>query len=117
MYFNHSFEKALLPAVVGGAINLATTGTSADLTAGQTGFYDYDTNAVITSGSIFKKFYIATGSYYSADKISVFNGGYQESVKTKMINPALVTDFWKIEGKLYPEPDHITWLGPCRYRW
>ena len=92
-YFNHAFKKAFLPAVDGGALVLANSGSTADLTAGQLGLFDAKTFQAITSVSA-KPFILAQGSYFTNDKIGPFHGGYKESVKSKVINPKYISKVW-----------------------
>ena len=90
MYFNHAFQKSFLP--VSGNITLRTTGTTADLTAGELGFFDSKTHAALAAG-VATPFVLAQGSWFknTSDKIGPFHGGYQESVKSKVINPKYIT--------------------------
>ena len=92
-YFNHAFKKSFLPAVTGGALPLASSGSTADLTAGQLGLFDAKTFQAITTVSS-KPFIIAQGSYFTSDKIGPFHGGYKESIKSKVINPKYITKVW-----------------------
>jgi hypothetical protein len=93
MYFNHAFRKTFLIADNGTVISQATTGTTASLTAGQIGLFDAKTYAAIPSPGTNsgKPFIIAQGSYFTSDNISPYLGGYQESVKSKVINPKYIT--------------------------
>ena len=93
MYFPSAFEKMFLSNGT-----LATTGTSANLTAGQLGLYDFKNNSVVSaapSAGTNQVVYLAQGSFHTTDKIGPFAGGYQESVKSKGINPRYVTKFFK----------------------
>ncbi len=89
MYFNHAFRKSFLGTQVEGDLAVRTTGTTADLTAGQLGLFDASTYQAVTSTG--KPFILAQGSYYTNDKIGPYHGGYQESVKSKIINPKYIT--------------------------
>jgi hypothetical protein len=92
-YFNHAFCKSFL------VDSLATTAVDTqDLTAGQIGVAQGDWSAVsptvIPAAALQKNlFYIAQGSFMPKDKVGT-HGGYQESVKTKGINPRYVTRLW-----------------------
>lgn len=107
MYFNHAFRKTLLaaPTTSGGAalLTTTTTTTTGNLLAGQLGIYDknYGYLAVSTAGTSIP-FYIVQGSYYKnsgySDKIGS-HGGYQESVKSKMINPKYISRIFWIAAK------------------
>lgn len=108
MYFPNAFKKSYIGAVVlagSPAVNtlsLASSGTTANLTAGQIGVYNPKTFAVITSapsaGTI-QPFLLVQGSYYTVDKISPTLGGYQESVKSKSINPKYVSKFFTVAAE------------------
>lgn len=78
-----------------------TTGTSANLTAGQFGLYDKNTHAVVTAGNAASHpyAYIATGSYYTTDNLgSTPYLGMKESVKTPGINAKYVSRFYKMSA-------------------
>jgi hypothetical protein len=92
MNFPNAFKKVFVSDGT-----LAGAGTSADLTAGKIGFYDYKTNAVVTAapGSGNQVVYLAQGSYHTNDKVGPFHGGYKESIKSKGINPKYVSRFFK----------------------
>lgn len=92
-YFNHAFCKSfLVDSLATGAVD------TQDLTAGQIGVAQGDWTAVtptaIPAASLPKNlFYIVQGSFMPKDKVGT-HGGYQESVKTKGINPRYVTRLW-----------------------
>jgi len=88
MYFNHAFRKAFLGKADGGDLDVRTSGTTADLTAGQIGLFDAKTFQAVTSSG--KPFILAQGSYFTNDKIGPVHGGYTESVKSKVINPKYI---------------------------
>lgn len=90
MYFPHAFRKSFLPVPQTGAISLVTSGTTANLTAGQIGMFNSKTFAAL-SGSGTTPFIIAQGSYFVNDKIGPVHGGYKESVKSKEINPKYIS--------------------------
>ncbi len=100
-YFPHAYQKMLVAKdgnSASGFIAAAST-ASAALTAGQLAVIDAKTNASIalstsTTAVSNPLVYIAQGSYYAADKLGPFHGGYQESVKTKGINPKFVSAFY-----------------------
>ena len=92
-YFNHAFCKSFL---VDSVVNL-TGQTTSDLTAGQLGVVDGSwvgqNPAALSTTPANNLFYIAQGSFMPNDKIGT-HGGYQESVKSKGINPRYVTRLW-----------------------
>lgn len=94
MYFNHAFRKEFLPA----STTLRTTGTTADLTAGEIGFFNSKTFAALAAAGA-TPFIVAQGSYFVNDKIGPFHGGYKESVKSKEINPKYISRVIKVEAK------------------
>lgn len=93
MYFPNAFRKSFLPA----STTLASSGTTAALTAGQLGFFDAKTYAVATASAA--PFILAQGSYFTNDKIGPVHGGYQESVKSKVINPKYISRVMKVSAK------------------
>lgn len=94
MYFPNAFRKDFLPA----STTLRTTGSTADLTAGQIGFFNAKTHAALATGSV-TPFILAQGSYFASDKIGPVHGGYKESVKSKVINPKYVSRVIKVGAK------------------
>jgi len=93
MYFPHAFRKSFLPA----STTLASSGSTADLTAGQIGFFDAKTFQAVTAQAA--PFILAQGSYFTSDKIGPVHGGYKESLKSKAINPKYVSRVIKVTGK------------------
>lgn len=93
MYFPHAFRKSFLPA----STTLASSGSTADLTAGQIGFFDAKTFQAVTAQAA--PFILAEGSRFASDKIGPVHGGYKESKKSKAINPKYVSRVIKVAGK------------------
>ncbi len=96
MYFNHAFRKSFLAATDGSVIDQLTSGSTNDLDPGQIGLFDANTyQAINPSGpnptNSGKPFILAQGSYFTKDKIGPYHGGYQESVKSKVINPKYIS--------------------------
>lgn len=89
MYFNHAFRKSFLGKTNAGSLDVRTSGGTEDLTAGQIGLFDAKTFQAVTSTG--KPFILAQGSYFTNDKIGPVHGGYQESVKSKVINPKYIS--------------------------
>jgi len=94
-YFNHAFNKTF---IADSTLAVAGTATSA-LTDGQLALVSDGTWASVAlpgapaAGSLG---YIVQGSFYSKDTIgnNPGHGGYQESVKSKGINPRYITRLW-----------------------
>lgn len=95
MYFPNAFRKSFLPA----NLTLAAAGTTADLTAGQIGFFDAKTYSALGTMASQAPFIIAQGSYFATDKIGPVHGGYKESVKSKVINPKYISRLIKVESQ------------------
>lgn len=95
MYFPHAFRKSFLPVPVNGAVALASSGSTANLTAGQIGVFNSKTFAALSSPST-TPFIIAQGSYFTNDKIGPVHGGYKESLKSKEINPKYISRVIKV---------------------
>jgi hypothetical protein len=99
-YFNHAFNKVFVGT--GGLAGTAGTATTA-LTAGQFTFVD-PTTWVVPAGGIVNgttlscPLVLVAKSIYANDKIGPFHGGYQESVKSKIINPKYISAFYKVDN-------------------
>jgi hypothetical protein len=102
-YFNHSFQKAFVGT--GGYVEDGAGTTTADLAAGSTptfGFFNQsfqgvDLGSIVSSGDCCPLF-LASASFRENDKIGPFHGGYQESNKSKLINPKYVTKFYRVDN-------------------
>lgn len=97
-YFPHAFQKML----VGTAGFNSTAGATTTLTAGQIGVINAATNQIqnLAGTPTYAEtplVYLAQGSFHSTDKIGPFHGGYQETVKSKGINPKYVSAFYVTE--------------------
>ena len=119
-YFSHAFNKAFVGtkptqgstgttnAVNVGMLNQAGIPTSAlknaaapnGLGVGTYGFFNKTTYLSVTAASAEvttgQSLILAGASLMGDDKIGPFHGGYQESNKSKYINPKLVTNFYKM---------------------
>lgn len=96
MYFNHAFKKSFLlgdNGVLADTLALLPSGNpTSDLVAGQLGLFNAKTYQSFTSvPATNTPFLLAQGSYFTNDKIGPYHGGYQESVKSKVINPKYIT--------------------------
>jgi hypothetical protein len=98
MYFSHAFKKSWLGKDASGNLSFLGSGATViktnSLTAGQIGMFSATTGLLLTTGTA-APFILAQGSYYTNDKISPALGGYQESVKSKVINPKYVSRVFK----------------------
>ena len=90
MYFPNAFRKSFLPV----STTLASSGSTAALTAGQIGFFDAKTFQVVSAQAA--PFILAEGSRFASDKIGPVHGGYKESKKSKAINPKYISRLIKV---------------------
>ena len=97
-YFNHAFNKVFIGT--DSFQNTATT-TTDEFAKGEFGFVDPKTWAVPANvdatSDVTCPLVLVSGSIYQNDKIGPFHGGYKESVKSKIINPKYVTDFYRVD--------------------
>jgi hypothetical protein len=95
-YFPNAFKKVFI------ADTLVTTGGTEDLTAGDFGFFDSKTWTAVPVGEATSadhpEVVLAAGSYHTVDKIGT-HGGYQESIKSQVINPHHIHRVWKVFGR------------------
>lgn len=96
MYFNHAYRKSFLGTDANrtpGILDQAVTGSTSALDAGEIGLFDAQTYTAFANENGGKPFILAQGSYFTTDIIggNRFLGGYQESVKSKVINPKYIT--------------------------
>jgi hypothetical protein len=77
--------------------SISTTATTAT-TDGYIGWFDPKTNEslIVGSGSACCNAYLAGSAIYSSDKIGPLTGGYQETNKSKMVNPKYVSRFYEV---------------------
>ena len=112
-YFPHAFKKML---VATGAEPFPSDTTASGipattlaLTAGQVGVVDAQTHLPVdlsvapTYGATgaaneHSQVYVAQGSFYANDRIGPHHGGYQETVKTKGINPKYISEFYRVDS-------------------
>ena len=109
-YFNHSFQKNFV--ATGSYVNdglvdptLSTTDLAFTIALGADfGFFDPNTYIAADGSAIPTTFaqgcplILASAGFYSNDKIGPFHGGYQESNKSKTINPKYVTKFYRVDS-------------------
>jgi hypothetical protein len=65
--------------------------------SGYFGFFDPKTNLSIGAPGNCCPLYLAGSAIYSNDKIGPFHGGYQETNKSKIINPRYVSRFYSVD--------------------
>lgn len=100
-YFNHAFQKAFVGTSGFTALGTGKLGTTGNiLETGQFAFVDPNTWLVksTTFSGEACPLILAAGSLYQNDKIGPFHGGYQESNKSKIINPKYVSKFYRIDS-------------------
>jgi len=123
-YFNHAFRKTFVGATLnggGGYTDLAEgrLGTTGNIfPGGSFGFVNPRTwNIVPTTYNATTigccNLILAAGSIYQNDKIGPFHGGYQESNKSKEINPKYVSKFYRVDPCL-PQ-NNVIHLGNTAY--
>jgi hypothetical protein len=125
-YFNHAFQKCFLgtgltrnatgdpgtinpgaetpdnPYSVGGFLTTSGSPTSALAATGPGyfGFYGKDTYTLVAEGDLTPDeccpLVLAAASLKANDKQGPFHGGYQESNKSKYINPKLITQYYRV---------------------
>lgn len=108
MYFNHAFRKSFLPYVDGQGIltldtnsahNTSALNANIPATPGLIGAFSPDGTAGQAASA--KPFILAQGSYFTNDIVggNRFLGGYQETVKSKVINPKYISRVMKINSQ------------------
>lgn len=95
-YFPHAYKKVFIASSV---LDEPTNETSADLTAGQVALLDKSFSVIDpTTAAAGGLYYLAQGSFHTVDKLGPFHGGYQESVKSKGINPKFISKMWTVDA-------------------
>ena len=101
-YFNHAFSKCFVGTTGFTSLASGMLGTTGNiLQTGEFAFVDpktWDVFPVDSPPENCCPIVLASGSLYSSDKNGPFHGGYQESNKSKMINPKYVNRFYKVEA-------------------
>jgi len=100
-YFNHAFQKAFVGTDGFTALGGGVLGTAGNiLSTGQFAFVDPKTWTVkpTTFSGEACPLVLAAGSLYQNDKIGPFHGGYQESNKSKTINPKYISRFYRVDS-------------------
>lgn len=110
MYFNHAFNKVFWGGT--GFVSTASTATSA-LVKGEFTFVDPSTwespGTLDDTTTLQCPLVLASASIYQNDKIGPFHGGYQETNKSKIINPKFVHKFYRVDP--CPPQQHTISVG------
>ena len=77
-------------------ISQAVEAGNSPYVSGYIGYFDPKTNLSIAAPSQCCPLYLAGSAIYTNDKIGKFHGGYQETNKSKAINPRYVTRFYSV---------------------
>jgi hypothetical protein len=77
-------------------ISQAVEDANSAYVSGYIGYFDPKTNLSIDAPDNCCPVYLAGSAIYSNDKIGKFHGGYQETNKSKAINPRYVTRFYSV---------------------
>lgn len=132
-YFNHAFQKMFLgtspslgPAIDNGFVwddnGLPTSSLYAAYGVGAYAFADQSGvdgdpwdivdvgNDAVTGG---KPLTLVASALYQHDKVGKFHGGYQETTKSKMINPKYISRFYRVDP-CTPQ-QHILHVGVTPY--
>ena len=101
-YFPHAYQK-LLVATNGFYTTAGNNGTA--VPAGKLAVINAETNLTINTAVLPaslsaapKMIYLAQGSFHANDKIGPHHGGYQETVKSKGINPKYISAFYRVDS-------------------
>jgi hypothetical protein len=99
-YFNNAFQKVFLGTTGFTGKAEGQLGTTGNIFAkGEFGFVDPKTWSIIPTDDTRTgccPLVLVSGAVQSSDKIGPFHGGYQESNKSKVINPKYVSKFYKV---------------------
>jgi len=135
-YFNHAFQKCFLgtgvtvaegssaaaePGTTDGFITSSGSSTArlADtrLGPGYFGMYSKDTYLSLSNADLSAAgccpLVLASASLKSNDKQGPFHGGYQESNKSKYINPRLIREFYRVDECTAQQ--HIVHVGSTNF--
>jgi len=100
-YFNNAFRKTFIMSDYVNPVAATPTAASGALTSGQLSLYDAKAWTPLNVGAAGAadaatscQFVVASGAPYADDKIGPFHGGYQESIKSKGINPKYISKVW-----------------------
>ena len=111
-YFNHAFQKAFVGTSAFTELDEGVLGTANNvLSTGEFAFVDPKTwtvrSTVFAPGDDPCPLVLAAGSLYQNDKVGPFHGGYQESNKSKTINPKYISRFYRVDD-CAPQASQVT---------
>ena len=93
-YFPHAYKKVFIATQT----DIAGGTTSDALAPGEVALLDKTYTSVaagaVAAGGLYT---LAQGSFHTVDKIGPHHGGYQESIKSKGINPKFVSKLWTVD--------------------
>lgn len=93
-YFSHAFKKTFVMSDYVSPDPAAPTALTQELPKGTVSLYNGSTWTPSDLGNECCQFILAQGAPYQKDKVGPFHGGYQETLKSKGINPKYVTKIW-----------------------
>jgi hypothetical protein len=105
--FPHSLRKVFIGS---GAVR--TTGSTSDLKAGELGLFDAETFRALTTGATYTsnpKVILAQGSFHQKDVLALGHGGLKESIKSRPIHGAHVTE-WRFAAPTRAQ-NHVITIG------
>ena len=99
-YFNNAFRKTMLMKEY---VEVTAKNNTSELEVGELALFNAKTFQGIDPNETTCDpcpFMIVTGSPYAKDKIGPFHGGYQETIKSKGINPKYISKFWTSDSNV-----------------
>ena len=99
-YFNNAFRKTMLMKEY---VEVTPKNNTSELEVGELALFNAKTfQGIDPDGTTCDPcpFMIVTGSPYAKDKIGPFHGGYQETIKSKGINPKYISKFWTSDSNV-----------------
>jgi len=112
-YFNNAFRKTMLMKEY---VEVTAKNNTSELEVGELGLFNAKTFQGIdpAEGECDPcPFMIVTGSPYQKDKIGPFHGGYQETIKSKGINPKYISKIWTSDSNA-PQP-YVLHVGSTEF--
>lgn len=106
-FFPNSLRKVFI-----GAGPIRTTGSTADLKAGELGLFDAETFKALASGATYTKnpkVILAQGSFHQKDVLALGHGGLKESIKSRPIEGSHITE-WRLANPKRAK-NHIITVG------